>query len=99
MKEGVIRAARHVHMSPADADFYGVKNGDQMKLKIGGECGLTLDRMLCRVDQSFKLEVHIDTDEGNACNLQPNTMCELIKWFEQPQTIKPPTGENTWVKQ
>lgn len=79
MQEGVIRAARHVHMSPADADFYGVKNGDQMKLKIGGECGLTLDRMLCRVDQSFKLEVHIDTDEGNACNLQPNTMCELIK--------------------
>jgi len=29
--------------------------------------------MLCRVDQSFKLEVHIDTDEGNACNLQPDT--------------------------
>ena len=79
MKEGVIRAARHVHMSPADADFYEVTNGDEMKLRIGGTCGLILDRMLCRVDKSFKLEVHIDTDEGNACNLQPDTMCELIK--------------------
>jgi len=79
MKEGVIRAARHVHMSPADMDFYGVKNGDDMKLRIGGACGLVLDKMLCRVDKSFKLEVHIDTDEGNACNLQPDTTCELIK--------------------
>jgi len=79
MPEGVIRAMRHVHLGPADADFYGVKAGDAMKLKIGGDCGITLDKMLCRVDKSFKLEVHIDTDEGNACNLQPDTLCELIK--------------------
>jgi putative phosphotransacetylase len=78
MQEGVIRAARHVHMNPADAEFYEVKNGDNMKLRIGGGCGLILDQMLCRVDKSFKLEVHIDTDEGNACNLQPDTPCELI---------------------
>jgi putative phosphotransacetylase len=79
MPEGVIRAMRHVHMSPDDAKFYGVKAGDGMKLKIAGPCGIILDQMLCRVDKSFKLEVHIDTDEGNACNLQPETMCELIK--------------------
>jgi putative phosphotransacetylase len=79
MPEGIIRALRHVHMSPADAEYYGVKNGEDMKLKIGGPCGLTLDKMLVRVDKSFKLEVHIDTDEGNACNLQPDTPCELMK--------------------
>jgi putative phosphotransacetylase len=79
MPEGVIRALRHVHMSPEDAKYYGVKPGDFMKLRIGGDCGIILDRMLCRVDKSFKLEVHIDTDEGNACNLQPDTPCELIK--------------------
>src|SRR5437660_5291230 len=79
MSEGVIRALRHVHMSPDDASFYGVKPGEDMKLKIGGPCGLTLDKMLVRVDKSFKLEVHIDTDEGNACNLQPETPCELGK--------------------
>jgi putative phosphotransacetylase len=78
MTEGVIRAMRHVHMNPADAEFYGVKAGAEMKLKIGGDCGLTLDQTLVRVDPSFKLEVHIDTDEGNACNLQPETPCELV---------------------
>lgn len=78
MGEGVIRALRHVHMSPADAEFYQVKAGDAMKLRIGGPCGITLERMLVRVDPSFKLEVHIDTDEGNACNLQPGTPCELL---------------------
>jgi putative phosphotransacetylase len=79
LEQGVIRAMRHVHMHPTDADFYGVKQGDHMKLKIGGPCALSLDKMLCRVDPAFKLEVHIDTDEGNACNLQPETRCELVK--------------------
>jgi putative phosphotransacetylase len=77
MPEGVIRAMRHVHMHPADAEHYGVKAGEQMRLKIGGACGLVLDKVLARVDPAFKLEVHIDTDEGNACNLQPETACEL----------------------
>jgi putative phosphotransacetylase len=79
MTEGVIRAARHVHMSPADAEFHRVKNGDKMQLNIGGPGAITLREMLVRVDKSFKLEVHIDTDEGNACNLQPDTPCELVK--------------------
>ena len=79
MQEGVIRALRHVHMSPEDATFYGVSAGGQMRLNIGGPCGLSLDKMLVRVDKSFKLEVHIDTDEGNACNLQADTPCELSK--------------------
>ena len=79
MEQGVIRAMRHVHMHPTDADYYAVKAGDSMQLKIGGPSGIILDKMLVRVDKSFKLEVHIDTDEGNACNLQPDTPCELIK--------------------
>jgi putative phosphotransacetylase len=79
LKQGVMRAMRHVHMSPADAEFYGVKQGDLMKLKVGGPCATALDKLLVRVDKSLKLEVHIDTDEGNACNLQPDTPCELVK--------------------
>jgi len=79
MPDGIIRALRHVHMHPTDADYYGVKAGQNMQLKIGGPCGLSLDAMLVRVDPAFKLEVHIDTDEGNACNLQPETPCELVK--------------------
>lgn len=76
---GVIRAAPHVHMHPDDAAFHGVKNGDYMKLRVGGECGVTFDRMFVRVSPDFKLEVHIDTDEANACGLGPNTPCELLK--------------------
>ena len=79
MEQGVIRALRHVHMHPEDAVYYGVKAGDNMKLRIGGPCGLALEQLLVRVDPSFKLEVHIDTDEGNACNLQADTPVELIR--------------------
>jgi putative phosphotransacetylase len=79
MPEGVIRAAPHVHMHPDDASFYGVKAGDYMRLRIGGPCATTFDRMLVRIHADFKLEVHIDTDEGNACALQPDTSVELLK--------------------
>ena len=79
MSKGVIRALRHVHMHPDDAEFYGVKHAEDMKLRIGGPCGVLFEKLLVRVDKSFKLEVHIDTDEGNACNLQPDTPCELAK--------------------
>src|SRR5881275_3558200 len=54
MSEGVIRALRHAHMSPEDANFYEVKPGDEMRLNIGGPCGLSLEKMLVRVDKNFK---------------------------------------------
>jgi putative phosphotransacetylase len=78
MNEGVIRAAPHAHMHPDDAAFYKVKGGDFVHLKVGGQCATTFDRVLVRVHADFKLEVHIDTDEGNACALEPNTPVELI---------------------
>jgi putative phosphotransacetylase len=79
MDEGVIRAAPHVHMAPEDAAFYGVENKSFMKLRVGGDLGITFDRIFVRVDASFKLEVHIDTDEGNACGFTQETPCELAK--------------------
>ncbi len=79
MPYGVIRAARHVHMSPADAEFYGVKDKDKMKLLVYGENSTIFENLLCRVDPALKLEVHIDTDEGNACDLSQYSLCELVK--------------------
>ncbi len=79
MDKGVIRAAPHVHMHPDDAAYYGVENKTFMKLRVGGDLGVTFDRIFVRVDPSFKLEVHIDTDEGNACGFTQQTPCELIK--------------------
>ncbi|MEN9470049.1 MAG: Phosphate propanoyltransferase [Verrucomicrobiota bacterium] len=80
MKNGVIRAARHVHMSPSDAEFYGVKHLDKITLKVTSKgCNTRFDDLLVRVDPSFKLEVHIDTDEANACNLDQAEKVELFK--------------------
>ncbi len=80
MPNGLIRAARHVHMSPADADYYGVKHLDNMKLRVFSPlCTTVLEDMLVRVDKTFKLEVHIDTDEANACGLDRATRFELFK--------------------
>lgn len=79
MPQGVIRAAIHAHMHPDDARYYGVKHKDMVKLRIGGPCPVTFEKVLARVDESFKLEVHMDTDEGNACGLKPGTPVELVK--------------------
>ena len=79
LKEGVIRAARHVHMSEADLAHFGVKDGDDMRLKIAGPCGVTFDHLRVRYHPKVKLEVHIDTDEGNACHMASATRMELLK--------------------
>jgi propanediol utilization protein len=80
LDQGVIRAARHVHMNDRDAQFYGVKNGDYMKLRIESPLSTTVfENLLVRADKTSKLEVHIDTDEGNACYLDGATKVELLK--------------------
>jgi propanediol utilization protein len=80
LPEGVIRAARHVHMNFRDAERYGVKNGDLMKLRIESPMSTTvMEDLLVRADETSKLEVHIDTDEGNACYLDGATKVELLK--------------------
>jgi len=80
MPNGIIRAARHVHMSPSDAQFYGVKHLDKITLKVTSHgCTTRFDDLIARVDPAFKLEVHIDTDESNACGLDRASKVELFK--------------------
>ncbi len=79
LEKGVIRAAPHVHMAPEDAKRYGVENKSFMKLRVAGSIGITFDKIFVRVDPAFKLEVHIDTDEANACGFREGTPCELVK--------------------
>ena len=79
LSHGVIRAARHVHMSTQDMNYYGMRDGDDMKLKIEGPCGVTFDKVRVRYHPKVILEVHIDTDEGNACDLDSATHMELFK--------------------
>jgi len=79
LTEGVIRAERHVHMNQDHAAWYGVKNGDRMNLRIQGTCSVVLEDLLVRADKTSKLEVHLDTDEGNAADLDHATRIELFK--------------------
>jgi propanediol utilization protein len=79
LPNGVIRAERHVHMGDKDAAYYGVKHLDRMNLKVESPCPGQLDGLLVRVNPDWKLEVHIDTDEGNALDLSHATGVSLVK--------------------
>ena len=85
LDQGVIRAKRHVHMHPNDTAHFGVSNGDHMSLEVDGPTGATFHHLEVREDERVKLEVHIDTDEGNACDLRSATRMELL-----PQEQAPP---------
>jgi putative phosphotransacetylase len=86
LKQGIIRAAIHVHMNPAEAAYFGVKQGETMKLRVGGAAGVTFNQVHVRIDpasrlnvHASRLNVHMDTDEANACGLHLTKDIELIK--------------------
>ncbi len=70
LKEGCIVARRHIHMSPSDARAAGVKDKDVVSVTAANARGTTFDEVLIRVDDSFTLEMHIDTDEANASGIK-----------------------------
>ena len=80
LDEGVIRAARHVHMNISDLDRFGVTNGEMMELRITtDDCSMVFEDVKVRAAEGIKLEVHIDTDEANACNISNASKMELLK--------------------
>ena len=66
IKEGVMVAKRHIHMTPEDAKAFGVEDKQIVKVKIDGDRTLIFDDVVCRVSPKFALAMHIDTDECNA---------------------------------
>ena len=80
LQQGVIRAMRHVHMGPADLAHYGVADKDVIHLRVESPgCTTVLEDLTVRAGDNIKLEVHLDTDEGNAINLENATKVELVK--------------------
>jgi putative phosphotransacetylase len=79
LEQGVIAAARHIHMNPKEAAEFGVKDKDMVKVKAEGERGLVFENVLIRVHDSFALEFHVDVEEGNAAMIQNKQMLEVIK--------------------
>ncbi|MDK2847556.1 MAG: putative phosphotransacetylase [Desulfuromonadales bacterium] len=79
LDKGVIQAARHIHMTPADAERLGVEDRQWVMVRVGGERGIIFDDVLVRVKESYVLDMHLDTDEANAANLGPDAWGVLIK--------------------
>lgn len=79
MKEGCIIAMRHIHMSPADAAAAGVHDGDVVSVRAENERGTVFNHVKIRVNESFTLEMHIDTDEANASRIKTGDKVTIIK--------------------
>lgn len=77
-KEGCIVAARHIHMSPSDAAKSGVVDGQYVSVSVDNERGTTFDKVKIRVDESFTLEMHIDTDEANASEIKQGDKVVIV---------------------
>ena len=80
LNEGCILANRHIHMSQADGERYGVKDGDYVSVETVGEGKRTkLYDVQIRVSDKFILEMHLDTDDANACGIGNGSKVKLVK--------------------
>ena len=68
--EGTIVALRHIHMTPKDARLMNVKDGDFVDVEIFGQRRAIMSKVLVRVSDSYRLEMHLDTDEANSVSIK-----------------------------
>lgn len=82
IEEGLIVAARHIHMTPADAERFGVSHGDVVRVRADSERPVTFEDVVVRVREDFALDFHIDTDEGNAAFLKTGDTATVLRRTE-----------------
>jgi len=76
---GVVCAMRHIHMSTADAEVLGLKDQDRVAVEVDGAGRrLVFGDVMVRVAPDFRMELHLDTDEGNAAGLMPGMQAALL---------------------
>lgn len=78
LQEGVMIAKRHIHFTPADAEVFGVKDKQIVKVRVEGERALVFDEVVVRVRPDFAAAMHIDTDESNAACAVPGTYGVIV---------------------
>lgn len=79
LKEGVIVAARHIHMHTSDAPKFGLKDKDIVKVRVGKERAVVFENVVVRVHPEYALDMHIDIEEGNAAGINNGDLGEIIK--------------------
>ena len=79
LKQGVIVAVRHLHLSDKEANLLKLKNGQRIAVKIKGPRALTLENVVVRSGKKHKKALQLDTDEGNACAWHPGLKAEIIR--------------------
>ncbi len=79
LDQGIIAALRHIHMSTDDGRRFGVQDKQMVKVRCGGSRALIFDRVLVRVNPDFRLEMHLDLEEGNAAGLKNGDRVEIIR--------------------
>ncbi len=76
--EGVILAARHLHLSPKDAESLGVTDKQRIRIRTRGERAVSFDNVMVRVDEAYAMDLHLDPDEANAALLDNGDLVEVI---------------------
>lgn len=79
LNEGCILANRHIHISPEEVKKYNLEGVKKVKVKIDGEKGGILNNVYLKIQEPSLLEMHIDTDEGNAFNIKTGDVLEIIE--------------------
>ncbi|HUG73453.1 MAG TPA: phosphate propanoyltransferase [Steroidobacteraceae bacterium] len=80
MTSGVVNPLRHIHMSPEDARRFGVVDRERVSVAIDSDGrDLIFGDVVVRVSPQFRLELHLDTDEGNAAGVAPSTTARLVR--------------------
>ena len=79
LEKGVIVAQRHIHMTPQDAELFGVADGDRVSVRVAGSRPAILEGVLVRVSPRYSLAMHIDYDEANACGYTKGVRGTIIR--------------------
>lgn len=82
LEEGCIIATRHIHINNEDAEKYGLTGDDKVSVIIPGEKGGVMNNVSVKIDPSFALEMHIDTDDANAFLIPSGCEFEVVKNIE-----------------
>jgi putative phosphotransacetylase len=78
IEEGLIAAARHIHMHTMDAHLLDLSDGDRVQVRVDGERGVIFSNVLVRVSDNYQLEMHIDLDEANASAIRNGQFGEIV---------------------